>query len=367
MKSVYIHIPFCNNICSYCDFSKLFYNKSLVETYLNALKQEILSNYKGEVLTTVYLGGGSPSCLNILELGKLKDIISLFKLDKNYEFTIELNVCDIEEEKLRWYKEIGVNRISIGIQTINEKYLKLLNRIHTKEEVINKIALVKRYFSNVNVDFMYGFDGQTMNELQNDLDFFKSLDVTHISIYSLILEQNTKLYIDSYKSIDEEIENKMYYFIIGYLEQLGFKHYEVSNFSKEGYESKHNLTYWNNKRYYGFGLGASGYIGDYRYSNTRSINNYIKGDFVLEKEYQTEELQMENEMILGLRKIKGVSKQSFFDRFGKKVEDVFDLSKLIRNNLLIDNGEYLYIPKDKLYVQNQVLVHFIGGCYDRSS
>lgn len=367
MKSVYIHIPFCNNICSYCDFSKLFYNKSLVDAYLNALKQEILSNYKCEELTTIYLGGGSPSCLNVSELNILKDIISLFKINRNYEFTIELNVCDIEEDKLRLYKKMGINRISIGIQTINQKYLKLLNRMHTKEEVINKIELVKRYFSNINVDLMYGFMGQTIEELQDDLDFFKSLDVNHVSVYSLILEQNTKLYIDNYKCIDEEIENKMYYFVIDYLEQLGFKHYEVSNFSKEGYESKHNLTYWNNHEYYGFGLGASGYIENYRYSNTRSINNYIKGDYLLEKDYQTKEIQMENAMILGLRKMSGVNKQEFFNKFGQRIEDVFDLSKLIKDKLLIDNGKYLYIPKDKLYVQNQVLVHFIGGCYDRSS
>ena len=140
VKSVYIHIPFCNNICSYCDFSKMLYNKSLVETYLNALKQEILSNYKGEELTTIYLGGGSPSCLNISELSIFKDIISLFKFNKNYEFTIELNVCDIEEDKLCLYKEMGINRVSIGIQTINHKYLKLLNILNSVNASIEAVG-----------------------------------------------------------------------------------------------------------------------------------------------------------------------------------------------------------------------------------
>lgn len=365
--SIYIHIPFCNSICSYCDFSKMFYNESIVNKYLTALKQEILSNYKKEVVDTIYIGGGSPSCLNIKQLNIIKDIISVFNINKDYEFTIELNINDIKEDKLLLYKEIGVNRISIGIQTVNENHLKLLNRFHTKDEVIKKINLTKKYFSNINVDFMYGFYNQTMDELKEDLEFFKTLNVEHISIYSLILEPNTKLYIDNVKNIDDELENKMYYYIINYLEKLGYNHYEVSNFSKEGYESRHNLTYWNNEKYYGFGLGASGYINNYRYSNTRSINNYLKGNYILEKKQQTKELQMENEMILGLRKIKGVKKKDFFNKFNCQIEDIFDIDKLIKNKLLIDNGQYLYIPKDKLYVQNQILINFIGGKDDRSN
>lgn len=367
IKSAYIHIPFCNQICSYCDFSKMFYNRGLVQKYLNALKEEILSKYKGEYLDTIYIGGGSPSCLSNLELIVLKDITYLFNLNYDYEFTIELNVDDIEEEKLLLYKQMGVNRVSVGIQTLNEKFLNLLNRKHTKEEVIKKINMVKRYFSNINVDFMYGFNGQTIEDLEQDLTFFKMLNVPHISIYSLILEENTKLHIKGYKPIDEDLESNMYCYIIDYLENIGYTHYEISNFSKLGYESKHNLTYWNNELYYGFGLGASGYVDNYRYSNTRSINNYFKGDFVLEEEFQTKELQMENEMILGLRKIIGVNKEKFFTKFNKKIEDVFYIDELLKNKLLIDNGTYLYIPKEKLYIENQVLMQFIGGCDDRTN
>ena len=360
-RSVYIHIPFCNSICSYCDFSKMFYKEELVFQYLSSLKQEIISKYKGEILKTIYLGGGSPSCLNIEHLGMLNNIISLFKIDKEYEFTIEVNVSDIDEEKLRLYKEIGINRVSIGIQTINKKYLEVLGRFHTKEEVINKINIVKKYFSNINVDFMYGFNGQTINELKEDLDFFKLLDVSHISIYSLILEENTKLFIKDYKTIDEDLESEMYYYIIDYLENIGYNHYEISNFSKVGYASKHNLTYWDNEKYYGFGLGASGYIDNYRYSNTRSITNYINGNFVLEKQIQDKRLQMENEMMLGLRKTKGVNKNKFFVKFDQRIEDVFNIEGLLKEQLLVDDGEFIYIPKDKLYVENQILLHFIGG------
>ena len=365
VSSVYIHIPFCKTICSYCDFCKMYYNKGLVDKYLIALKNEIKANYKGELIKTIYIGGGSPSCLNLDELNILKDIIKMFNLDKELEFTIEINVNDINENKLLKYKDLGVNRISIGVETINKKFLKLLNRIHSEEDVINKINLTKKYFSNINVDFMYGFYNQTISGLEKDLRFLNSLKVNHISMYSLILEQNTKLYIDKYKSLDEEIESKMYYYIIDYLESLGFKHYEISNFSKAGYESKHNLVYWNNERYYGFGLGASGYIDNIRYTNTRSINNYLKVNYILEKDIINEKIAMENEMILGLRKIEGVNKSKFFNKFGKRIEEVFNIDYLIKNKLLIDKNDYIYIPKDKLYIENSILINFVGGSNDK--
>lgn len=361
VHSVYIHIPFCKTICSYCDFCKMFYNEQLVDKYLISLKKEITNNYKGELITTIYIGGGSPSSLNLEQLKKLKEIIAIFKLDKSNEFTIEVNVNDVTLDKLLMYKDMGVNRISIGVETINKKFLSFLNRYHTKEDVLNKMGLVKKYFSNINVDFMYGFVGQNIDDLKEDLSFFNDLDVEHISIYSLILEPNTKLYIDRVKSIDEDIESEMYYYIINYLEKMGFKHYEISNFSKKGYQSRHNLVYWNNLEYYGFGLGASGFINNIRYVNTRSINNYLKGNYVLEEEIQTKNLNMENEMILGLRKIEGVNKSTFFDKFNCHIEDVFDIVRLVDSNMLVDENDHLFIPSDKLYIENSILVNFIGG------
>ena len=363
-SSVYIHIPFCNTICSYCDFCKMLYNKDLVDKYLSSLKKEIKDKYKKEIIKTIYIGGGSPSSLNIEQLNSLKDIISIFNLHKNVEFTIEVNISDIEEEKLIFYKKLGINRISIGIETINNKYLKLLNRFHTKNEVINKINLVKKYFTNINVDFIYGFNNQTINDLKKDLDFFKGLDINHISIYSLILEENTKLYIEKYRRLNDDEDAKMYYYIIDYLESLGFNHYEISNFSKPGYESKHNLVYWNNETYYGFGLRSSGYIGNVRYTNTRSLNKYINGNYILNSDIITKEIDMENEMILGIRKIEGINKIKFLNKFNIKIEDVFAINKLIKNKLLIDNNGYIYIPKDKLYIENKILVNFIGGSND---
>lgn len=357
--SLYIHIPFCKSICSYCDFCKMFYNKDLVNKYLLELEKEIKENYKNDKIETIYIGGGTPSSLSKEELNKLFSILTIIDTSNLIEFTFEVNVNDINEELLRILRENKVNRLSIGVESVNNKYLKLMERCHTKEDVISKINLSKKYFDNINVDFMYGFNGQTLDELNDDLEFFKSLDVPHISIYSLILEPNTKLYINKIRPLDEEMESKMYFYIKDYLEMLGYIHYEVSNFSKEGYHSRHNLVYWNNLEYYGFGLGASGYIDNIRYTNTRSLNNYLKGNYKLESDFITSEVSMENEMILGLRKIAGVSKKIFFSKYNKKIEDVFCIDKLIKEGLLIDKNGYISIPRDKLYLQNSILVNFI--------
>ncbi len=359
MKSMYIHIPFCRNICSYCDFCKIFYNENTVNKYLKKLKEEIINNYKKDELETIYIGGGTPSSLNIYQLKELFSIIKDFNLSKNLEFTMEFNIEDVTEEKLKLIKSYGINRISVGIETINDKYFKLLNRKNNEIDIMNKIRLCKRYFSNISVDLMYGFNGETIDDLDKDLNLIKKLDVDHVSIYSLILEKNTKLYIDEYHPIDEELENKMYYHIIDVLENMGYDHYEISNFSRDGKASKHNLNYWNNEEYYGFGLGASGYVDSSRYTNTRSITKYLKGDTILYREYIDTKTKMEEELICGLRKMEGISKSKFKLKFNKNVEDVFDINSLLEQKLLMEDDDYIYIPKDKLYVSNNILLNFI--------
>ena len=360
-NSVYIHIPFCSNICNYCDFCKMYYNEKLVDDYLQELNKEIKTNYKNETLSTIYIGGGTPSCLNIEQLSKLFNITSKLNLNNKYEFTIEMNINDITEEKLKLFKENKVNRISIGIETLNDKYLTILNRKHTKEEVIAKLKLAKRYFNNINIDLMYAFPKETLKDLDKDLSFIKEIDVPHVSIYSLIIEEHTKLFIDKTTPIDDELESKMYYHIIEHLKNLGYNHYEISNFSKEGYESRHNLTYWNNLEYYGFGLGSSGYINNIRYTNTRSINNYLKGNYILEKTLIDTKTKMENFMMLGLRKTEGISKKEFKDIFSSTISENFDIINLLDKKLLIDDNEYLKIPENLLYIENSILVNFIDG------
>ena len=352
IKSVYVHIPFCKRICTYCDFCKLYYNTDYIDQYLFSLEKEISLNYAGELISTLYVGGGTPSCLNYDQLSKLFSIIDKIDLNKTYEFTFECNIEDINEELLILLKNNKVNRLSIGIQSFNKKLLDILGRTYNFD-VSDKINLCKKYFSNINLDFIYGIKNETLDDLRIDLERFIDLDINHISIYSLILEDNTVLSINNYDEIDDDLCREMYDYICSYLKNHGYNHYEISNFAKEESFSKHNLTYWNNEEYYGFGLGASGYAKGYRYTNTRSITKYLKGKYVSEKDLLTLETDMENFMILGLRKIKGVSNKEFKTKFNKNIKDVFNT-----NNLSFD-GEYYYISEDNLYISNYILKDFI--------
>ena len=359
INSIYIHIPFCKKICSYCDFCKMYYYEDIASNYLDALKEEIDSYNISGTFKTLYIGGGTPSTLSINNLKKLFNITNRINLSKDYEFTIECNIDDITEEKLKLFKDNRVNRISIGVETVNDKLQELINRNHSEEEITTNINLVKKYFTNINIDLIYALPGETLDILKEDLDFITSFNTEHLSIYSLILEEHTKLYIDNVKPINEDLDNEMYYYIISYLKNKGYNHYEISNFSKNNYESKHNLTYWNNERYYGFGLGASGYIDNIRYNNTRSINKYLKKEYISNKEIINDRIDMENEMILGLRKTKGVSMTKFKEKYGKSIDEVFSIKELIDKGLLKISNNYLYIPEDKLYISNYILCNFM--------
>ena len=360
-NSVYIHIPFCKNICSYCDFCKVFYDEELCNKYLTSLKKEILDRYKGEKIYTLYIGGGTPSSMSLSNIKQLFDILQIFNTSNLKEFTYECNVSDINEELLKRLKSNNVNRLSIGVETINKDGQILLDRIISKEEITNKINLAKKYFSNINIDLIYAYKGETIDVLKEDLDFITSFNPTHISTYSLIIEEHTKLYINKIEPIDEELDNKMYYYIKDYLESKGYNHIEISNFAKDGYEPLHNLVYWNNEHYYGFGAGASGYIDNTRYSNTRNIYKYIEGSYEYEKEIIDKETDMENELMLGLRKIDGISIKSFNEKFNTDIYKVFDIDKFIKNGYINKKDDIIFIPSDKLYVSNSIIVNFIGG------
>lgn len=358
MNAAYIHIPFCQSICSYCDFPKFFYNENWVDQYLNILKDEINQTYKGEILKTIYIGGGTPSCLNLKQLKKLIDIISLFKTD-NPEITMEVNIENITTDKLEIIKN-KVNRISIGIQSFNEDVKLYLERHHKNEETKEKIKLIKNMGFNINVDLIYAVENQTISDLKKDLDEFIKLDVNHISTYSLIIEPKTKLYISKKENIDEQLDYEMYEYIKSKLKENNYIHYEISNFSKKGFCSKHNIVYWNNEEYYGFGLGASGYINKTRYENTKSLNKYLNKEFIFESHLLDIKEQIENELILGFRKIKGINKEIFLKKYNKNLIEMFNIKKLIEEGKLIENNEYIYISEKYLYVQNDILINFIG-------
>ena len=357
IKSVYIHIPFCSEICSYCDFCKMFYSKELVDKYLQELEKEIQKKYKNELIETIYIGGGTPSCLNNEQLIKLFEIINIFKLSKNYEFTFECNL-NITREKLEFLYENKVNRLSFGVQSFNENNLKFLLRNHNKEDIFNTINMAKKIgFNNINIDLIYALPNQTLKDLENDLDLFLKLDVNHISTYSLIIEPNTILYNNKISNIDEELDYKMYKLIIKKLKN--YNHYEISNFAKKGYESKHNLTYWNNLEYYGFGLSASGYINNIRYDNTKSINEYLKSNYVLNEEKIDFNRKLEYEFILGFRKIKGINKKEFYKKYNYEITNNEIIDRLINENKLINDDKYIYINPKYIYVENSILQEFV--------
>ena len=365
VKAVYIHIPFCKTICTYCDFCKVFYNDKFVSKYLDKLEKEIKTKYQGEVISTLYIGGGTPSCLSLSELERLFSIISIFKKSKDIEFTIECNIESLDINKIKLFKKYGVNRVSIGVQSLNIKNIKFLGRHHTRNMVINKIFLLRENgISNINIDLIYALRNQSILDLKEDLDEYLKLGITHISTYSLMIEPNTKLYIDDIKPINEELDSDMYKLICSYLKEHNFKHYEISNFSLEGYESKHNLTYWNNEEYYGFGVGASGYINNVRYDNTRSITTYLKGIYLDNEVLLDKNATIENEFILGFRKIKGINKNEFKNKYNKEICDIIEIKNLLKLGRLEENAEYVFIPEKYLYISNAILVDLVGGSYE---
>ncbi len=364
-KAVYIHIPFCKTICSYCDFCKVYYSKKNIKKYLEQLEMEIRNNYRGELIETIYIGGGTPSCLDIEELVKLFEIVDIFHKSINLEFTIECNIETLTEKNIKLFCKNKINRISVGVQSLLNKNIEFLERHHDIDMVQEKISLLNKYeINNINLDLIYALPNQSLEDLRLDLDEYLKLGINHISTYSLMIEPNTKLSIKKIKPISEELDRNMYDFICDYLKNRGFKHYEISNFCLPGSESKHNLTYWNNENYYGFGVGASGYIETSRYDNTRSITKYLSGDLNRYIEQLSYNEILENEFILGFRKVEGISKKEFKNKYNREICDIIIVKNLLKSGKLEDNGEYIFIKEKYLYISNSILLDFIGGNYE---
>ena len=356
MNHVYIHIPFCKHICSYCDFCKMFYNKKIANEYLDSLKNEIEEFYQNEEISTLYIGGGTPSSLDYDLLDKLFDILKVFKLNDNAEFTFECNPDDINEFLVKKLVSNGVNRISIGIESFNSEKLKFMERNADFDDIRTKMNLLRYYgIKNINVDLIYGIPNESLDILKKDIKDILKLNPSHISTYSLIIEPHTKIGINNVQNIDEDLEAKMYEYICKKLKQKGFIHYEVSNFALKGCESKHNLAYWNNEEYYGFGLGASGYMDGFRYDNTKNIKEYTNGKYHINNALLSKQEIMEYEVMLGLRKMEGINLQEFFDKYDVNMQEVFPIKPLVRNKDLIYKNGYIYINPEKIYVMNEIL------------
>lgn len=362
-KALYIHIPFCLSICTYCDFSKLYYKKEWVQKYLQALKQEMLQNMVQETIDTIYIGGGTPSSLDE------EDLETLLKMIKPYaknvlEYSIELNPETMNINKLKLLKKYGVTRLSIGVQTFNEKILKKINRQHSNQQVFDLINQARLLgFEDISIDLMYNLPNQTIQDIQNDLKLVKELNLKHISYYSLILEEHTILYNQGYTSMSDEEEYECNCLIINELEKMGLKRYEISNFAYKGYESLHNLVYWHHYDYYGFGLGAHGFINHKRYYNTRKLTDYFNGLFkIYEEELTLTDLMFET-IMLGLRLTQGINIKQFDLEYQVNLLKIYDnpIQKYINQKMLMIENGYLKATPLGLDFLNDILVDIMSN------
>ena len=360
INSLYLHIPFCEHLCEYCDFTKLYYREDWANQYLDHLFTEI-DQYHLDKLHTIYIGGGTPTALNEAQLKRLLEKVSPF-FDGSGEFTCEANPENLTDEKLKLLKHYGVNRLSIGLQTANNQRLEQIGRHHRYEDVITCVQNMRKHgFNNINLDLMYGFPGETIDELKTDLEFILSFDVPHVSIYSLIVEPGSLFYNKKIREQNQDDSRLFYDYILSFMREHGYERYEISNFAKPGFESKHNLTYWHNEEYYGVGLGASGYIDNIRYTNTKSLKSYLEDHFIQEKEEIDAKLKKEYFLITNLRLAKGFSlakykkefKEDFLELHQAKINEFIE-QKLVR----IEDGNFLF-SDDGLMVMDRLILELI--------
>lgn len=368
--SAYVHIPFCTQICYYCDFSKVFIKNQPVDSYLEHLLQEFHS-YDIHKLRTLYIGGGTPTALSAPQLELLLEgLTKNLDLSVLEELTIEANPGDLDADKIAVLKNSAVNRVSLGVQTFDDKMLKKIGRSHTEKDIYENIDRLKLAgFDNISIDLIYALPGQTMVQVKDNVAKAIALDIPHMSLYSLILENHTvfmnRMRRGKLPLPKEELEAEMFEYIISELEKAGFEHYEISNFSQPGFESRHNLMYWDNAEYYGIGAGASGYVDGVRYKNHGPIRHYLKaveeGNARFNEEHLSKREQMEEEMFLGLRKKSGVSIARFEEKFERSFQELYgDIVKdLIQQGLMQIDGDRVRMTKRGLFLGDIVAERFI--------
>lgn len=368
--SAYVHIPFCTQICYYCDFSKVFIKNQPVDSYLEHLLEEFQS-YDIQKLRTLYIGGGTPTALSASQLEVLlKGLTKNLDLSVLEELTIEANPGDLDADKIAVLKNSAVNRVSLGVQTFDDKMLKKIGRSHLEKDIYENIDRLKLAgFDNISIDLIYALPGQTMEQVKENVAKAIGLDIPHMSLYSLILENHTvfmnRMRRGKLPLPKEELEAEMFEYIIAELERVGFEHYEISNFSKPGFESRHNLMYWDNAEYYGIGAGASGYVNGVRYKNHGPIRHYLnaveEGNARITEEYLSQKEQMEEEMFLGLRKKSGVSMARFEEKFGRSFDGLYGeiVKDLVQQGLMQIDGDRVRMTKRGLFLGDTVAERFI--------
>jgi len=375
---LYVHIPFCIKKCNYCDFLSAPADDATKKRYVEALCKEI-KGYKELTkeyeLSTIYFGGGTPSVLEVSLLEQVLAVIKqTFAVSMTAEVTIEVNPGTTTMEKLKRYRELGINRLSIGVQSAKEKELALLGRIHTFEDAENTVRWAREVgFDNLSMDLISALPGQTLEAYQENVEAILSLNPEHISSYSLIVEEGTPFFeqygegkANEKELPDEETDRAMYAYTKKRLMEAGYERYEISNYAKPGFESRHNSSYWTGTEYLGVGLGASSLFTNARYHNETDLMVYMEEveagtDVRREIERLVLEEQMEEFMILGLRRMRGVSRSEFQNRFGRPIETVYGsaLKKLEKQGLLVLEGDTIALTELGIDVSNQVFVEFV--------
>lgn len=367
---LYIHIPFCKQKCLYCDFPSFCGKEKLMLDYAKALGEEIRSIAHRKI-GTIFIGGGTPTYLNMEGWNIIKDSIKGLDKAKDIEFSVEMNPGTVDKEKLKFLKNMGVNRLSVGLQAWQNVLLKKLGRIHEIKDFIEAYNEAREVgFNNINIDIMFGLPDQTMEDLKETLQKVVELNPEHISCYSLIIEEGTifnKLYDEEKLNVPtEDIERDMYAYCIKFLKDKGYSQYEISNFSKEGRKCKHNLIYWDLKEYIGCGSAAHSYIDGIRYRHTENVEKYIETmnngeDIKMDLHKNSLKEDMEEFMFMGLRKIKGISVDEFRKRFNKNIMDVYKdtINKYLENNLLIMDEGRICLSARGIEVSNSVMCDFI--------
>jgi oxygen-independent coproporphyrinogen-3 oxidase len=375
---LYIHIPFCHQICHYCDFNKVFFKDQPVDGYIDSLGKE-LALWKAEgaldnPLETIFLGGGTPTSLTPLQLQKLLGYIHQYvPMAENLEWTSEANPDELTREKMQVLFDGGVNRLSMGVQSFDADLLKRLGRTHSNNDVADAVKAAREVgFTNISFDLMYGLPGQTMEEWEDTLRQAFRFGLPHFSAYSLIIEPKTVFYNLMTKgklnTVTEDLEADMYEKLMIEMEAHGLQQYEISNFGRPGHQSRHNLLYWDNAEYIGVGAGAHGYVGGVRYSNAGPLKKYMeplesgRRPILSTHEVPVHEA-MEEEMFLGLRKTAGVSVGGFMDKFGESLEQVYGkilASEIGKGNLTLEDG-HLKLTRKGRFVGNEVFEQFLLG------
>ncbi|EGQ4285464.1 oxygen-independent coproporphyrinogen III oxidase [Staphylococcus pseudintermedius] len=368
-KSAYIHIPFCVKICTYCDFNKYFIQNQPVDLYLACLVEEMKQS-KASQLETLFVGGGTPTALSESQLEYLLQAIQ-DQFDIKGEYTFEANPDELTEEKVALLKRYGVNRLSLGVQTFDDTLLQTLGRSHHKADIYQAIDNARRQgISSISLDLMYHLPGQSMQQFQESLEEALRLDIDHLSSYGLILEPQTQFYNQyrkgKLKMPNEDVGAEMYQYLMNRMKNSPLQQYEISNFAKKGHESIHNQVYWKNESYYGFGAGASGYIGGVRYTNVNPVNHYIKKIQQHEFPRLTETTppvkeQIEEEMFLGLRMNTGVDKIKFQKKYHQTIEAIYakEIISLEGQNLIDQTDTHIALTDKGRIVGNTVFEAFI--------